>query len=239
MMLDDWTGGTFRRLRRHWRGLRQKRQARRLRGQTHALADYYRNPARPEEAAAAGRFLVLDMETTGLQPRRHQILSLGWVLVDDGVIQLETARHLLIRPTAPLEATNATIHGITDAMAATGCSLEEGLSALLPDLNGRILVGHHVGFEQAFLNRACVQTWGAPLLVPKVDTLALGIRAYRRSNRTPPSGGLTLAALREGLDLPRYRAHHALSDALATAELLLAYQVRNGWDGRQLLAQVD
>jgi len=224
--------GTIRRLRHLWRKRRHRHYARQLRNAPHPLADFYQSGAYWEKRQTE-RLLVLDMETTGLLPRRHRILSLGWVLIDDGVIRLDSARHLLIRPDQPLEATNAAIHGITDQMAATGCSLEEGLSALLPDLAGRILVGHHVAFEQAFLNRACRHLWDTPLLTPVIDTLALGIGDYRRRGRTPKHGELTLSALRQGFGLPRYRAHHALSDALATAELLLAFQVRQGWDENQ------
>lgn len=235
------TGGmapSLRRLRRYWRRFRQRGLTRRLHSQTHALAQFYRN-ASTQVAPSAGRYLVLDMETTGLQPRRHRILSLGWVLIDDGVIRLESARHLLIRPDQALEATNVAIHGITDQMATSGCSLEEGLSALLPDLAGRVLVGHHVRFERAFLDRACRQLWQAPLLVPAVDTLALGMGDFRRRGRTPRQGELTLGALRKEFGLPRYRAHHALSDALATAELFQAFRVRRDWDERQLRALAD
>lgn len=238
MTAHSWLSQPLRQLRRHWRQRGRQRLARRLSDQSHPLAEFYRNLS-SATSAPEGQYLALDMETTGLKPGRHRILSLGWVQIDHGIIRLDSARHLLIRPEQPLEPANAAIHGITDQMAATGCSLEEGLTALLPDLAGRVLIGHHVRFEQTFLDRACRQLWRAPLKVPTIDTLALGMRDFERRGRTPAQGELTLGALRTSFGLPRYQAHHALSDALATAELFLAFQVRLGWNERQLRALTD
>ena len=59
-------------------------------------------------------------------------------------------------------------------------------------------------------------------LNPVIDTLTLARKWLARRNKEPEQGALRLYALRERYGLPRYNAHNALSDALATAELFLA-----------------
>jgi len=77
--------------------------------------------------------------------------------------------------------------------------------------------------EREFLDRACRRLYGAGFLVPAADTEAL-IRRWLEQRNQPFSGPeLRLHALRERYGLPRYKAHNALTDALATAELFLAF----------------
>lgn len=68
------------------------------------------------------------------------------------------------------------------------------------------------------VNAACQACYGGPLLTPVIDTLALA----RAEQPMHPPGSLRLGALRARHHLPRYPLHHALSDALAAAELFLA-----------------
>lgn len=198
-----------------------------------------RRPAPPLAAllenrlpAASTRFrelelLCLDVETTGLDARRDEILSLGWVIVREGRVDLSTASSLLVRPTTVV-GDSATIHGLTDSAVAEGGSLPAILEQLLDKLANRVLVVHHAGLDKALLDRECRHRYGAPLLVPVIDTLAVETRSRQRRQVTTTGAALSLAALRTAYGLPRYGAHDALTDALATAELLLAMVARRG-----------
>jgi DNA polymerase-3 subunit epsilon len=114
------------------------------------------------------------------------------------------------------------LHAITDDVAARGAAPATVLGELLSVLAGKVLVAHHASFELAFLRAACARAFGGRFLAPAVDTLALGHRALEWRNRSVVPGELRLDALRRRHNLPRYRAHDALSDALAAAELFLA-----------------
>lgn len=182
--------------------------------------------------AASTRFrelelLCLDVETTGLDARRDEILSLGWVIVREGRVNLSTASSFLVRPTTVV-GDSATIHGLTDSAVAEGGSLPAILEQLLDELANRVLVVHHAGLDKTLLDRECRHRYGAPLLVPVIDTLAVETRSRRRRQVTTTGAALSLAALRTAYGLPRYGAHDALTDALATAELLLAMVARRG-----------
>jgi DNA polymerase-3 subunit epsilon len=167
-------------------------------------------------------FVALDLEMTGLNPRTDQITSLGYVLIQRGRVCLKHAHHRLVRIDGSVEQ-SATLHGIVDADLADAASLEEALSDLLDVMAGRVLVLHHAPLDLGFLNTACRKLWGAPLVTRVVDTLALAHRRHHHgTHHEPKEGELRLHALRAQYGLPRYPAHNALSDALATAELFLA-----------------
>lgn len=165
--------------------------------------------------------LALDLETTGLDARQHNIVSMGWVIIRDGVIQMDEAGHLVIQSGLPMNQ-SATIHGIFDSEIAQGIPLESALEELLRKLHGRVLVLHHAPLDIAFLNEACKQACGQKLLVPTIDTMALEKARLDRRDQPIKPGMLRLGAVRERYGLGQVRAHNALTDALATAELLLA-----------------
>lgn len=166
-------------------------------------------------------FVALDLEMTGLDPRRDEIASIGYVVIRHGRICLEQARHQLIQIEGSV-AQSATLHGLVDTDLTDGVPLAEVLTDLLDVLAGRVLVLHHAALDLGFLNVACRRLWDVPLVTRVVDTLALARHRHHHPHREPKEGELRLHAVRSQYGLPRYPAHDALSDALATAELYLA-----------------
>jgi DNA polymerase-3 subunit epsilon len=177
-------------------------------------------------------FVALDLETTGLDCRRDEILSIGLVSLKAGRIELATAEHHLVAPQGLIPETSATLHHITDDTAAAGKSLSEVLPSVFSRLGGRVLLGHHVGLEHAFLDAACRRLYGAGFLAPLADTEVLVQHWLERKNEAFGGHELRLHALRERYGLPRYKAHNALIDALATAELFCAFIARANLVGR-------
>ena len=202
--------------------------------------DYLAQPL-PDPKADFRRadYLALDLETTGLDPVQDQILSVGMLVVHAGSwIDLDSARHRLVRPEGEIPEQSAVIHRITDDRAATGAPIEEVMTEVLRALAGHVLLAHHVRVEYGFLDRACRRLYGQPLLVRVADTQVLARRALERGNQSYGGGDLRLGALRSRYHLPRYPAHNALSDALAAAELFLALTARHKPGHRVPLKQV-
>jgi len=177
---------------------------------------------KPSQDFREVEYVAVDLETTGLDARRDQILSIGWVQLTGNRIDLATARHRLVRVHGDIPAATAVIHQITDDLAATGNELSAALPEFLHDLRGRVMIAHHARVEQSFLGAACKQLWGQGLLVRTVDTQAIARRTFERRQIAFKGSDLRLHALGERYNLPRYGAHNALSDALAAAELFLA-----------------
>jgi DNA polymerase-3 subunit epsilon len=187
------------------------------------LHDYLAAPL-PSKAAdyRAVEYLAVDLETTGLNPRVDQILSIGWVLVRGNCIDLASASHCLLRCNGAIPASSAVIHQITDDQAADGVELSGALSELIANLRGRVLLAHHAKVERGFLDAACRRLFGHGLLVRTVDTQVLARRTFERREIPYKAGDLRLHALCERYNLPRHGAHNAFWDALAAAELFLA-----------------
>jgi len=189
------------------------------------MSPWWRRARSPVPAIPFSRadFLVVDIETTGLDPRRDHVLEIGWVPVTRGEVVLDGVRGTVVRPPAGVEVgRSAVMHGLTDDdLAAAPRLVDVGLE-LRAALQGRVLVAHHAPIEINFLDRALREEHPdqAPLHV--VDTMILQRRLLVRGHGEPPPGTLRLDEARRRFGLPRYAAHRAAVDAVATAELLLA-----------------
>ena len=187
----------------------------------------------PDPPVAELELLALDLETSGLDPARHEVLSIGMVPVRGLVIDLAGAQHYAVRPAHPDGVgQSATVHGITDDAAADAAPLAAVLPQVCAALHHRVLLAHHAVIEVAFLTRACRE---AGLVVPDlrvIDTVVLQRRVLARGRPRGQVGEeeLTLEGARRFLGLPRYHSHEALTDALACAELYLAQVAALGDD---------
>lgn len=189
-----------------------------------ALGAFLRHPFPPGSADYRDvDYLAVDLETTGLDAARDDILSIGYVQVHGDRIRLGTATHMLIRPAGAVTADSVAIHGITDDQAARGVALAVALERFLAALAGKVLLAHHAVIETAFLSQACQRVYGSPLLVPTIDTVALQRRQSRRGlQRVAYDEDLRLDVARRHYGLPRHTSHDALSDAIGCGELFLA-----------------
>lgn len=194
------------------------------------LRDFYEVPApAPDTPLGQLPLLAVDVETTGLKPGRHQLVSIGWVPVDGGQIDLSGAGYVVLRGVEGFTVgSSAVIHQLTDDEIAAGIDPPAALSQLLTALQGRVLLAHFAAMEADFLSHACREHFGAKLQVPVVDTFALERKHMERMATYPRGEDLRLPRVRQRYGLPRYGNHNALSDALACAELYLAMSARIG-----------
>ncbi|MCW9030882.1 MAG: exonuclease domain-containing protein [Gammaproteobacteria bacterium] len=164
----------------------------------------------------------LDFETTGLDIERDNVISIGFVDVINLGINLGTSTHHLIATNAKLPENSVVIHQITDNALVNGESIATVLPDLLKHLTGKVLLAHNAKVEVGFLNKMCQQFYGSDFLIPVIDTQYLAKRSFDRKNISYKSAELRMFNLRASLNMPAYKAHNALMDAIATAELFLA-----------------
>ena len=166
--------------------------------------------------------LSLDFETSGLDAKKDHIVSAGYVAMEGGVVRLSTAHHDLVKLGGSLTEQSVVIHKITDDDLSAGRSLEEVVGNLLQALAGKVMVAHHARIELTFLTQACQTLYGLSPRFPVIDTMRIAKLWLQRRNKEIEQGDLRLFNLRQRYGLPMYQAHNALSDAIATAELLQA-----------------
>ena len=167
------------------------------------------------------RFVVLDTETSGLDPRRDRPLALAAVEVIDGRIRAGGIAHVL-RQAQPNSVDNILVHGITPTTQAAGVPVETALLEFLEFAGKDPLVAFHAAFDREILARACRETLGVRLANPWIDVAALAEDLVPEAIRARADLDTLLAhfAIRTG------ERHRAVSDAQATAELFLVLLAR-------------
>lgn len=200
------------------------------RAQDDALKQFFQAPLpAPDTPVSEVPMVALDMETTGLDERRHGIVSIGVVPFTLDRISLAERRYWVVKPPRPLDEASIAYHHITHSEIAEAPDLDAILDELLSSLAGRLVVVHFRNIERPFLDAAVKSRRGEGVLFPMIDTMSLEARLHRQTlwarfrrwlGRPPVS--IRLHASRDRYGLPAYQGHHALVDALATAELLQA-----------------
>lgn len=195
-----------------------------------AVKRYFATPLPPWDTPIAEVPMVaLDMETTGLDERHHAIVSLGVMPFTLSRITPAKRRYWVVKPSRTLFASSIAYHHITHSEIARAPDFDAIIDELLPVIAGRIVVVHFRNIERPFLEAAVRVRRGEGVLFPMIDTMSLEARLYRQTRwarfrrwlgRPPIS--IRLNASRARYHLPAYQGHHALMDALATAELLQA-----------------
>jgi len=166
-------------------------------------------------------FVVLDVETTGGSPATCSLTEVAAARYRGG--ELLATYQTFVRPDERIPPFITALTGISDAMVADAPRIGEMLPSFLEFLGGAVVVGHNVRFDLSFLNHALVSTGRDRLPNATVDTLALARRLVR--DMVPNCKLGTLAA---SLHLPHQPSHRALTDVLATGDLLHALLERAG-----------
>ena len=91
---------------------------------------YEEAPLQPSQDFLSTRFLVLDCEMSGLDPNKCQLLSIGWVVIENGRIVNSTAKHLLIHADRGA-GDSSKIHGLLDSSIAGANSAASVLMLLM------------------------------------------------------------------------------------------------------------
>lgn len=172
-------------------------------------------------------YLAVDLETSALSPSEGEILSAGWVAIEDNHILLSSAEHHLVSAENSV-GQSAAIHHLRDCDLEFGKAAEHMLEELLKAAKGRILLFHNATLDMAFLNQLSQRICQSDLLLPYEDTLLNEKRRLTARDQVIAPGDLTLGQCRNRYHLPYYAGHNALNDALATAELFLAIQRYSG-----------
>ncbi|MEE1887223.1 3'-5' exonuclease [Pseudomonas carassii] len=163
------------------------------------------------------RWVVLDLETSGLNLNRDQVLSIGAVAIEDGAIALgRPFERTLHRPAQKTNA-NVLIHGLGPSALAAGCDPAEALLDLMDFIGDSPVLAFHAPFDQHMLARALKDSLGLRLQHPFLDVAELA--PMLNPDTVLREAGLDDWIARFGLEVQA--RHHASADAQVTAELAL------------------
>lgn len=160
-----------------------------------------------------GRYVVFDLETTGLSSRYDRIIEFGAVKIEDGEIVDET--DFFINPDLELSKLTTDLTGITNEMVRGGLGIKDAIAQIRRFIGDYILVSHNATFDVGFLNEA-LKNNGLPFIDnPIVDTLPLS--RYMLPNQKSHTLGSVCRAFDVSYD--ESSAHRAIYDAQVLANL--------------------
>lgn len=188
------------------------------------VARYLESIAIPVDGATAAelvRFVVLDSETTGLDPKRDRLITIGAVDVIGTEIFIGGAFEVMLK--VAYNNSSVTVHGVTRDEAREGMDEAEAMAEFLGYLQNGVIVGHHIGHDVEALSQAAMRLWGFRLNNLSLDTmdLALNLEADGAFADQPLQGGFSLDSLCERFDVEPHDRHTAGGDALMTALVFL------------------
>jgi DNA polymerase-3 subunit epsilon len=185
------------------------------------------------------RFIVLDSETTGLNPATDRIITIGAVAVIEHDIVIEDSFAALLKMERNTEA--VTVHGVTRDESRNGMEEAQALELFLDYLADGVIVGHHIGHDIATLDAAYGRQWGVQLLNRSLDTMDLTLHLERDGAFAgrPPIRRFTLDALCDMFGVIPHDRHTASGDAFITAQVFLRLVRLAARFGRGTLARIS
>ncbi len=165
-------------------------------------------------------FTVFDTETTGLDPKRAELISIGAIKVAKLSLDLSTTFHRFLKPEI-LDRNSVEVHGITlPEIEKSAEAPEKVIRYFLEYVRGSVLVGFNVEFDRKMVEKYTKRLFGIPFVSYRLDVFHM----WRRIG----GQGKSLKEIAQELGIPSSGTHSALDDAYITALvfLKLVYRMR-------------
>ncbi|MBJ7338169.1 MAG: 3'-5' exonuclease [Mycolicibacterium sp.] len=164
-------------------------------------------------------FVVIDLETTGLDARRDHIVSYGAVPVRDGRVKTAESVYGLVHIPGDVPASSVKFHNLRTQDLEAAPPLAECVATLDELISDHPVVAHCAWIERSFLRKAFRRSY-LPFASPIVDTAVLA--RHILDVDLGPDQAVSLEYAATALGLPVHSPHHALGDAVTTASLFIA-----------------
>jgi DNA polymerase-3 subunit epsilon len=171
------------------------------------------------EGIGSVEYLALDFETTGLDPKVDEIISIGAIPIVDGRVDLTRLTYAEAVHSRPANRSGVAIHGLRPVDLAEGQGRETLRARLVDSLDNRQPIAWAAWVEAAFLASLLgggERKWRSRI----IDVIDL-VAELDRADGVEGSADETLVACCARFGIPHARAHHALGDALMTAQLFM------------------
>lgn len=199
-------------------------------GQAEALEAWRK---RPDEnftlAHSRTRYVVVDVETSGLNMRKDRLISIGAVSVTGGIIDPLDTFQVVLRQDEVSSHENILIHGIGGSAQSDGVEPAEALLRFLDFIGKAPLVAYHAEFDQAMIERAAREYLGIGLELRWIDLAWVLPELFRERI----SSQVQLDDWLNQFGIGNFMRHNAVADAYATAQLLQVAVTRGALSGKE------
>lgn len=160
-------------------------------------------------------FVVLDTETTGLDIKKDEVISIGAYKIKNLELNFSDFFHIYFRVNLEKAGESIKVHGITfEELRKRGVDIKEGIQKFLEFLKGSVLVGYFLEFDLEMIKKLILRELNSRPLVYTLDVIDL---YPKKDLQTLPK----LEELLEEYEIPKTFFHNALEDAYMTSLLFL------------------
>ncbi|KFN39800.1 MAG: DNA polymerase III subunit epsilon [Sulfuricurvum sp. MLSB] len=167
--------------------------------------------------------VVFDTETTGLNPKKDAVLSIGAVKVKGDKILTSESFEVFLKPSREISAESIKIHHIRPCDLEHAVEPLEGVKKFLEFIGNRPLVGYYLEFDVSMMNRMIKPWIGVTLPNPQTEVSGL---YFDKKIALIPQGNIDLRfdTILRDLNIPKMGQHNALNDAIMTAMVYIKLQ---------------
>ncbi|MBA1433476.1 MAG: 3'-5' exonuclease [Epsilonproteobacteria bacterium] len=172
------------------------------------------------EEDMSGEYVVFDTETTGLDPKKDEILSIGAVKIKDNKILTSQTFEIYLKNTTEISSKSIKIHHIRPCDLENAIDTKEGIEKFLHFIGSRTLVGYYLEFDVAMVNKYIQESLGIKL--PN-ETIEVSEVYFDKMMPLIPQGNIDLRfdTILKKCEIPNIGAHNAVNDAIMTAMIYL------------------
>jgi DNA polymerase-3 subunit epsilon len=167
-----------------------------------------------------GEYVCFDCETTGLDPKKDDIISIGAVLIKDNTIVSSKKFVKFVKPKTKLQVQAIQVHHIREMDLEDAEDITDVIHEFLTFIGNRTLVGYFLEFDIAMVNKYIKKELGI-----KLPNKALEVSAIYHDykiERIPQSNiDLRFDTIRKELNIPALGKHDAYNDAIMTAMMFV------------------
>ena len=165
-------------------------------------------------------YIVFDTETTGLNPKKDEILSIGAVKIRGNKIITSETFELFVKPSGTIDAKSITIHHIRPCDLDLAVTPAEAMEQFLNFIGSQPLVGYYLEFDVSMIERY-VKPW-LGIKLPNKQIEVSGIY-FDKKIALIPQGNIDLRfdTILQDLKIPNMGQHNAVNDAIMTAMIFL------------------
>jgi DNA polymerase-3 subunit epsilon len=168
-------------------------------------------------------YVCFDCETTGLDPKVDDIISIGAVIIKNNQIISSQKFKRLVKPKKRLDDTSIKIHRIRECDLEEALDIDTVINDFLAFIENRPLVGYYLEFDVAMVNKYIKPKLGIKLPNKQIEVSAL---YYDKKIKTIPQGNIDLRfdTILKELKLPLLEKHDCINDAIMTSMMYVKLQ---------------
>ena len=172
------------------------------------------------ETPPIDEYVSLDCETTGLNPKKDEILSIGAVLIKENKILMRKTFNIFLKPSQNINAESIKIHHIRKVDLENALDPEDAIYQLLDFIGARPIVGYYIKFDVTIISKYTKEYLGIKLPNKTIEVSSMYYKTIRKRSDYH-FVDLRFDTILKNLNIPKLGKHDALNDAIMTAMMFL------------------